>query len=124
MAVVVDASTIGAIMFGEPDGPALARELEGETLLAPTLIDCELTNLALKKLRKRPDSTPLILASLQAALILPISRVSVPGLEVFALAAKAGLTAYDASYLWLARSRDIHLVTLDSALARATAEDS
>ena len=28
-------------------------------------------------------------------------------------------TAYDASYLWLAVSRDIELVTLDNTLARA-----
>ena len=109
MAVVVDASAIGAIMFGEPEGPELAAHLEGETLLAPTLIDYELTNLAWKKARRRPELTPLSLLSLDTALKLPITRTAVPGLDVFALAAATGLTAYDASYLWLSRSRDLEM---------------
>jgi predicted nucleic acid-binding protein len=119
MAVVVDASAIGAIMFGEPEGPALAAHLDGETLLAPALLDSELTNIALKKARKRPGAATQILLSLQAALTLPVSRIAVPGVEVFVLATQTGLTAYDASYLWLARSRDAELVTLDAALERA-----
>jgi predicted nucleic acid-binding protein len=123
MAVVVDASAIGAIMFGEPGGQTLAAHLEGETLLAPSLLDFELTNLALKKARKRPDTLPKILLSLRTALALPVSRIAVPGLDVFALAVATGLTAYDASYLWLARTYDAELVTLDAALERLVAED-
>ena len=119
MAVVVDASAIVAIMFGEPEGPELAAHLEGETLLAPWLIDSELTSAALKRARKRPDALPEILMSLQAALSLPVSRIAVPGAEVFVLATRTGLTAYDASYLWLSQSRDLELVTLDAELQRA-----
>jgi predicted nucleic acid-binding protein len=118
MAVVVDASAIGAIAFGEPEGPTLRAQLAGETLLAPALIDFELMNLALKKARRRPDQLPAILAALQATLRLAISRVPVPGPDVWTLALQTGLTAYDASYLWLAVARDIELVTLDSDLAR------
>jgi predicted nucleic acid-binding protein len=124
MAVVVDASAVGAIAFGEPEGPALAAHLEGETLLAPTLLDYELVNLALKKARRYPMALSKIALSLRAALALPVSRVTVPGFDVFALAAETGLTAYDASYLWVARSRDAELVTLDAALARAASRDS
>ena len=116
MAVVVDASAIGAIAFDEPEGPTLARYLRNETLLAPLLLDFELTSLALKKARKRPELLPRIVLCLEAALALPISRMAVPGLAVLSLAAETGLTAYDASYLWLARSRDMELVTLDAAL--------
>lgn len=121
MAVVVDASALGAIMFGEPEGPTLAAHLAGETLLAPALLDFELMNLALKKARKRPATRGQVMASLVAALSLPVSHVQVPGAAVFALASETGLTAYDASYLWLARSRDAELVTLDAALLRAIA---
>jgi predicted nucleic acid-binding protein len=39
--------------------------------------------------------------------------------EVVDLASATGLTAYDASYLWLARHLGAPLVTLDSRLARA-----
>lgn len=122
MAVVVDASAIGAMMFGEPEGPALAAHLEGETLLAPALLDFELMNLAVKKVRRRPDLIEAVAMSLATALALRIDRVPVPGPEVFALAAGTGLTAYDAAYLWLARSRDAELVTLDEALLRFSRE--
>ena len=123
MAVVVDASAIGAIMFGEPEGRALAEHLEDQTLLAPTLLDYEIANLAWKKVRRRPEQLPQIALSLEATLALPITRIAVPAAAAFALAATTGLTAYDASYLWLARSRDAELVTLDGELARMVAED-
>jgi predicted nucleic acid-binding protein len=123
MAVVVDASAIGAIMFGEPEGPTLAAHLEGHTLLAPALLDYELMNLAVKKARRRPDLADAFALSLAAALALRIDRIDVPGSDVFALATSSGLTACDASYLWLARSRDAELVTLDAALMRLSQED-
>lgn len=47
-----------------------------------------------------------------------MNRVSVPATEVAALAVRTGLTAYDASCLWLALSRDLELVTLANQLAR------
>jgi predicted nucleic acid-binding protein len=118
MAVVVDASALGAIMFGEPEGPTLAAHLKGETLLAPSLLDFEIINLAVKKCRRRPDLIEPIAVALAAALAVPIERAAIDGRGVFALAAVTGLTAYDASYLWLARSRDAELVTLDRELMR------
>jgi predicted nucleic acid-binding protein len=39
--------------------------------------------------------------------------------EVLGLAQRIGLTAYDASYLWLARRTGSELVTLDRQLAAA-----
>jgi predicted nucleic acid-binding protein len=122
MAVVVDASAIAAIAFGEPEGSTIAAHLEGETLLAPALLDVELTNVAVKKVRKRPETLENVTLCLLAALRLPITRVAVPGGEVFAVAQRTGLTAYDACYLWLARARDAELVTLDSTLARLADE--
>jgi predicted nucleic acid-binding protein len=119
MAVVVDASAIAAIMFGEPESATLVAHLADETLLAPTLIDYELTNLTLKKARRQPEMVSHLVLALRQALSLPISRIQVPGTDVFVLATTTGLTAYDASYLWIARSRDIELVTLDRRLGRA-----
>lgn len=119
MPVVVDASAIGAIMFGEPEGPTLTAHIAGESLIAPALLDFELVNLALKKARRHPKVAPQVIVSLAAALRLAITRVAVPGADVFRLAAETGLTGYDASYLWLARAHDAELVTLDSALAKA-----
>jgi predicted nucleic acid-binding protein len=41
-----------------------------------------------------------------------------PG-ETLALAERYRLSVYDASYLWLARSMNVELVTLDDKLKRA-----
>lgn len=119
MAVVVDASAIAAIAFGEPDGPTLTAHLTGETLLTPTLFDYELANIAWKKARAHPEMAPAIQAALDAAAHLAIDRVSIPTVDLLRVARETGLTAYDAAYLWLARTRDAELVTLDRALARA-----
>ena len=121
MAVVVDASVIAAIAFGEPEGPGLAAHLSGQTLLAPTLVDYELANIAWKKVRRRPVTHPLVAAALRAASRLELTRVIVPPVEAFRVANETGLTAYDAAYLWVALIRDAELVTLDADLARAAA---
>jgi predicted nucleic acid-binding protein len=119
MAVVVDASVIGAIAFGEPDGSTLVAHLMGETLLAPTLLDYEIASIASKKARAHPEAAPHIHAALEAASRLRIQRVPVPATELLRLAREAKLTVYDAAYLWLARTRDAELVTLDRRLADA-----
>ena len=120
MPVVVDASALAAMVFGEAEGRTIAAHLESETLIAPSLIDCELVNVALKRVRRNPGLAVQIGLSLAAALQMPLTRVAVPGLDVLVLASETGLTAYDAAYLWLARSRDCELVTLDKGLARIT----
>jgi predicted nucleic acid-binding protein len=120
MRVVVDASALGAITFGEPEAHALRGYLEDQTLIAPTLLDYELASVAITKVRRGPVSAAEAALLLMSALQLPIQRVAVPGDEVFVLATQTGLSAYDAAYLWLARTTDSELVTLDRQLADAT----
>jgi predicted nucleic acid-binding protein len=118
MTLVVDASAIGAIVFGEPDGTTIAAHVEDESLVAPALIDYELANIACKKIRRRPAQRLEVTAAFSAMHRLQIKRLPVPIDDVLSLALDTGLSAYDASYLWLAMSRDIELVTLDNRLAR------
>ena len=47
-------------------------------------------------------------------------RVAVPGEDVLVLAMQTGLSVYDAAYVWLARTTDSELVTLDRQLADVT----
>jgi predicted nucleic acid-binding protein len=119
MILVVDASAIASILFGEPEGATISAHCRGETLLAPQLIDFELANAAVKRIRRDPSREAWVLAMLTGFAVLPIARLAVPSGEVAALASRAGLSAYDASYLWLAMSRDAELVTLDQKLLRA-----
>lgn len=118
MTLVVDASAISSIVFGEAEGATIAAHIDGEPLVAPTLIDYELANIGWKKLRRHPDKHATLMMAMSRVPSLQITKVAVPFDELFALASETGLTAYDASYLWLARSRDLELVTLDEQLAR------
>ena len=119
--IVVDASAIAAMLFGEPDGDTIAAHLQGESLVAPQLIDYELAHTCEKKIRRQPRQQEEILAMLTALKSFGISRVTVPMTGVVSLALSTGLSTCDASYLWLATDRDIELVTLDHKLARVNA---
>jgi predicted nucleic acid-binding protein len=119
MAVVVDASALGAIAFGEPEGQTVASHLIGETLLAPTLIDYEIASIARQKLRAHPELAAQIQAALDAATRLRIQRVPVPAVDLLRVAREAKFTTHDAAYLWLAHTRGAALVTLDRRLADA-----
>ena len=118
MTLVVDASAISAIVFGEAEGATIAAHIDGESLIAPTLFDYEMANIGWKKVQRHPDKHATLLAAMSRVPSLQITKVAVPLDELFALATETGLTAYDASYLWLARSQDLELVTLDDQLAR------
>ena len=121
MTLVVDASAIAAVMFGEAEGATIQAHVRGESLMAPELIDYELANACWKRIRKHPDTQAEVLTMLAGVDFLSITRVPVRTTEVVALAVRTGLSAYDASYLWLAMSRDVELVTLDNQLARINA---
>ena len=122
MILAVDASAVAALVFGEPEGNDMANYFQDETLVAPTLIDFELANIGLKKIRRSPERMAEIVIALKRAEGMKINRVAVPAVEVLKLASDTGLSAYDAAYLWVAISKDAELVTLDNRLARVNAE--
>jgi predicted nucleic acid-binding protein len=113
---VVDASAIGALVFGEPAAEDIAARLSGATLAAPALLAFEIANIAVKKLRRHPQQRAALLAAHAFSLRLSIEIVAVDTAAVLSVAEETGLTAYDASYLWLARELHSELVTLDAAL--------
>jgi predicted nucleic acid-binding protein len=118
---VVDASALAAVMFAEPAREEVAARIEGALLIAPHLLPFELANICLSKCRRHPDLRNEMIAQFGrfAALNIDLRDVDFP--SVRALADETGLTAYDASYLWLARVLDADLVTLDRELAKAHA---
>ena len=118
---VVDASALATIVFLEPAAAAARDRLKRHQLAAPRLLVYELMNAAVKKLRKHPGQEALIRGGLSKALgdEFDISWSDVDVAAVLDLATETRLTAYDASYLWLARYLHADLVTLDAALATA-----
>ena len=116
---VVDASALAALLFGEPEAEAVAERLAGARLAAPALLTFELASVCLVKARRRPDQRAALVLAFGVRRRLRVEETAVDHDAVLELAASAGLTAYDASYLWLARRLGVELITLDRKLAEA-----
>ncbi len=116
---VVDASAMGALVFGEPSATAVAARLGGGNLAAPALIRFELANICLKKINAHPSLQGKLLEAYEIGSRLSLRITDVDHYEVIELARISGLSAYDASYLWLARKTKGELVTLDNKLRAA-----
>ena len=123
---VVDASAIAALLFGEPDADAVAvaAQLAASRLVAPGLLPFELANVCLIKCRRHPEQRAALTAAFHLYDRLNVEEVAVDHHAALELAETTGLTAYDASYLWLAQQLGAGLVTLDKQLARAGAAPS
>lgn len=120
---VVDASALGALLFGEPEADEVADRLTDAVLIAPALLRFELANACWKKIRRHPEKREALLAGHALLERMEVHEVEVRFGEVLELAESEGISAYDASYLWLARTLDLALVTLDRRLAKAAAEE-
>ena len=118
---VVDASALAALLFGEPEAESVAEQLGDARLVAPALLGFELANVCLIKARRHPEQRPALTAAFRLRHQLAIEEVAVDHDRTLELATTNGLTAYDASYLWLTRQLGAELVTLDQQLARADA---
>lgn len=118
---IVDASALGALVFGEPRAAEIAGVLAEAAILAPALLWFELASICLKKIKAHPQQTDHILKAFTLSRRLPIEIIEVEHSEVIGLAGDTGLSTYDASYLWLTHSLGGELVTLDRTLAEAAA---
>ena len=116
---VVDASAVGALLFGEPAAERMAAAMEGHSLAAPTLLPYEVASICLKKVAARAREEQLILDALALFPALDVRLLAVPPLAAVQVAQKRKLTAHDASYLWLAAELGANLLTLDAVLMRA-----
>lgn len=119
--VVVDASALAALLFDEPEARMVAERLQGARLAAPALLGFELANVCRTRCRRQPEQRDILLQAFRMRGRLDVEEVGVDQDAVLRLALVTGLTAYDASYLWLARHLDAVLVTLDRQLAAAAA---
>lgn len=115
-AKVVDASALAALLFGEPDAEFIAARLEKARLFAPTLLPFEMASVCLKKIKRHPFAREGCVRALALIDRMAIEYVDVMQTEVVDLAERKDLTAYDASYLWLANRLGAELVTLDKHL--------
>ena len=116
---VVDASAVAAVIFVEPDGREVLERVQDSELASPGLLPYELANVCWKKIRRHPEFRADLIESLRDYSRLGIAEYSAPADAVLDLADRLGVSAYDAAYVWVARSLDAELVTLDRKLDRA-----
>jgi predicted nucleic acid-binding protein len=116
---VADASAIAAILFLEPGYEAVEEALSGCELYAPALIQFELANVCLKKIKTRPTERDALLEAFASFSEFGVREREVDFAEAIELAQAAQLSLYDASYLWLAGNLSAELVTLDKRLRQA-----
>jgi predicted nucleic acid-binding protein len=116
---IVDASALGALVFGEPKAEKISETLSDEPIAAPALLWFELASICLKKIKAHPSQKSLILEAFELARNLNIEIIEIDHPAVIELAKETGLTTYDTSYLWLALELRGELITLDKKMQRA-----
>lgn len=123
--VVVDASALAALTFQEAQADTIALSLEGATVYAPHLLKFEVANVALTKMRREPAKTVQLMEALHHVFDRDwgVTWHDVDTTDVALVARTTGLTAYDASYLWLAGYLGAELITLDKKIIAASARD-
>lgn len=119
--LVVDCSVLVAVLFQEPLRDDALRSMTGKSLHAPSLLDSEIANVAVKKTR---GGTPLaVTGNALAKYVEQAIELHRPDVQAqYALAMRFGLSAYDAAYLWLAGALQAPLATFDAKLAQAARE--
>lgn len=118
--LVADATVLAAVVFhGEAEHAQAVALLQSRSLAAPQLVDYEIASVALKKLRRERLPVNQVMAALEMYAGIPIERHAVPAGAVISVAERYSLTAYDASYLWLAAELEAPLATFDDKLASA-----
>lgn len=114
--LVIDCSALAGIVFREAWQDQARQRIEGCSLHAPHLLEAELCSVAVKKLRRGEAHAA---DGLAAASEMAIDLYRIEPQAVAALAIQYRLSAYDASYLWLAAELKAPLATFDEKLAAA-----
>lgn len=122
MEIVVDTSTLLAILTGERARDQLIASTQGAELLAPVSVHWEVGNAFAALLKRRRLKLAEVQTALQAYARMPLRLVEVEIGAALELADRCGLYAYDAYLMACARQHRAPLLTLDPRLRRAARE--
>lgn len=117
--LVIDASVVAARLFGETQGKEAEAQMRGRSLCAPGLIDYEVTNVALVKVRQRAISSDESQRILALYTELDIERFEFDMPSTLRIGESFALSACDAAYLWVAGHLRVPIATFDARLATA-----
>jgi predicted nucleic acid-binding protein len=117
--MAVKASALAALLFGEPDARGVAERLDGAASIAPALLDLELASVRVGTCRRHAAQHDLLRSGYQLRGLSDIGIVPVDHSDLLDVAARTGLTAYDSSCVWVARTSQAEPVTSDRQLETA-----
>lgn len=115
--LVVDCSTLAALLFREHWVVEAERSVANRKLHAPYLLQAEIANVAIKKRKQGMGS--IVQDGMDQLHAIEIELHRVQEAEVIQIAERYRLSAYDACYLWLAAELKAPLATFDEKLALA-----
>jgi predicted nucleic acid-binding protein len=115
--LVIDCSLIAATLFQEAERDQAEARMKGYELHAPALLDFEIANVAVRKLRQGRGDVAEAGLGRYAGLSIVLHGANLLG--VLALAERYSLSGYDATYLWLAAALKAPLATFDRKLGEA-----
>jgi predicted nucleic acid-binding protein len=117
--VVLDASALFDLLLATPTGHAVSRRIAGERVLAPDIVDAEVSS-ALRRARLAGAVNDADVSRTHE-LMLDWPAVRVPSRLFLRRACRwwANVSGYDALYLAVAEAADAPVVTCDGRLARA-----
>jgi predicted nucleic acid-binding protein len=114
--LVVDASVVAKFFFHEPASEDARRALtSGDVIAAPALLLIELASLAVKKVRTRAATLERARSAMDSVGDVIDRLEPIEGLarRAFHMAADTGCSAHDATYLALAETLAVPLLTAD-----------
>lgn len=119
---VVDASILAAILFREPRREEALARVGDARLVAPIILTTEVANAGVKKVRAGRLTGSALQRAMRELTMLDVELVPTDVTAVAMLALAGRLSAYDASYLWVARRLGFPLETFDERLRKAYGE--
>lgn len=116
MDIVVDASTLIAVIANEPEKVNLISATRGANLLAPVSVHFEVGNAFSAMLKRRRITLQQCLDALEVYAGIPVRMVDIELENSVQIAARLGIYAYDAYLIRCGERYRAPLLTLDRAL--------
>jgi predicted nucleic acid-binding protein len=119
MDIIIDASSIIAVIANEPEKVKLVERTRGANLFAPASVHWEIGNAFSAMLKRDRIDLALAQQALEAYRRIPLRFIEVDLSQAIDLSAKLGIYAYDAYIILAALDRRCELLSLDSGLIYA-----
>jgi predicted nucleic acid-binding protein len=116
---VIDASAAAEYLLRTSLGLKIADIIEGNSLVAPELLDVEVLSVLRRAVLRRELTEQRALQAVEDLLEWPVDRIPHRTLLRAAWQRRNNLSAYDSFYAAVARLSDAPLITADGPLARA-----